>query len=100
VQPVSTDRIKWYRAYDPTAFEGIYALSDILSVRHKMKAVFAKGASVQLPIDHTIAKEYETKAFKIEDGNYKIIKTKTDSTQNGQVTIPYIVRNSTRWAIQ
>ncbi|XP_046361484.2 uncharacterized protein LOC124138711 [Haliotis rufescens] len=95
VQPVDTDRLKWYRAYDPTAFEGIYALSDILSVRHKMENVFRIDTSVQLPIADFSEEDYELKGISIENNNYVIRDIEKESSFKGVAVMPHTVNNDT-----
>ncbi|XP_071093447.1 uncharacterized protein [Haliotis cracherodii] len=95
VQPVDTDRLKWYRAYDPTAFEGIYALSDILSVRHKMENVFRIDTSVQLPIADLSEEDYELKGISIENNNYVIRDIEKESSFKGFAVMTHTVNNDT-----
>ncbi|XP_067671438.1 uncharacterized protein [Haliotis asinina] len=94
VQPVDTNRLEWYRAYDPSAFEGIYALSDILSVRHQMEKVFNMNTTVELPIDD-LSEEYELKSISIENNEYVVRDLKKESSLNDVAAMPHIVNNAT-----
>ncbi|XP_046555061.1 uncharacterized protein LOC124264348 [Haliotis rubra] len=95
VQPVDTNRLEWYRVYDPSAFEGIYALSDILSVRHKMEKVFNIDTTVELPIADLTEEEYELKSISIENNNYVVRDLKKESSLKDVAIMPHTVNNAT-----
>ncbi|XP_046555079.1 uncharacterized protein LOC124264372 [Haliotis rubra] len=95
VQPVDTNRLEWYRLYDPSAFEGIYALSDILSVRHKMEKVFNIDTTVELPIADLSEEEYELKSISIENNHYVVRDLKKESSLKDVAIMPHTVNNAT-----
>ncbi|XP_048252159.1 uncharacterized protein LOC125380059 isoform X1 [Haliotis rufescens] len=72
IQPTSMNRLEWYRAYDPGVCEGIYALSDILSIRYAVDRAFNKPAEVELPIEDTGSDEVEVKWLNVDNGVYSV----------------------------
>lgn len=93
------NRLEWYRAYDPDVCEGIYALSDILSVRYAVDRAFNKPAEVELPIEDTGSDEVEVKWLNVDNGVYSV-SSGDHGISNGSVRMSHGTTGTNRYALR
>ncbi len=96
VRPTNAGRLEWYRGYDPSAFDGIYAFSDIISVRHASDNKFQKKTTVMVPVDAKTTEEFEVRSLNIEHGSYEMAEEEQHEFINGSVKMSHTVTGTNR----